>query len=178
MKRVADEQQALDFGDLGFSRSAVLSPDEQYRYRLDRQWTHGPTLAWVMLNPSTADGVTDDATLTRITRFSRYWGFGALTVVNLYAWRATDPAELWSTGDPVGPDNDRHIYEGVAGHEVVVAWGAHGRPDRIALVLRLIASAPGTGRPLALALTKNGQPRHPLYLRSDLTPQPWENPDA
>lgn len=172
------DQQVLDFGDFGLGRSAILSPDERYRYRLDRRWADGPTVAWVMLNPSTADGTTDDPTLRRIQAFSRSWGFGALTVVNLYAWRATDPAGLWTAADPVGPGNDRHIYEGVAGHEVVVAWGAHGKPERITEVVRLIESAPGAGRPKALALTKTGQPRHPLYLRGDLTPQIWRNPDA
>jgi hypothetical protein len=170
------EQQALDFGDFGFGRSAVLSPDERYRYRLDRRWSDGPTVAWVMLNPSTANGVTDDATLTRITRFTRGWGFGALTVVNLYAWRARDPEDLWTAPDPVGPDNDWHIYQAVAGHEVVVAWGAHAKAERIAEVARLIASSPEAGLPHALALTKTGQPRHPLYLRGDLTPRPWTNP--
>lgn len=172
------EQQALDFGDLGFGRSAILSPCERYRYRLDRRWDDGPTIAWVMLNPSTADGQVDDPTLKRITAFTRSWGYGALTVVNLYAYRATEPADLWRAGDPVGPDNDRHIYEGVAGHEVVVAWGAHGKPERIAQVLDLIASAPAADKPHALGLTKAGQPRHPLYLRGDSPLRPWENPNA
>jgi hypothetical protein len=170
------EQQVLDLGDFGLGRSAVLSPDGKYRYRLDRRWADGPTVAWVMLNPSTADGTSDDATLTRITRFSRSWGFGALTVVNLYAWRATDPAELWRAADPVGPDTDWHILQAVAGHEVVVAWGAHGKAERIAEVLNLIASSTGAGRPHALGLTKTGQPRHPLYLPSNTGLRVWENP--
>lgn len=177
MNQTGSEQQALDFGDLG-SRSAVLSPDSKYRYRLDRRWSPGPTVAWIMLNPSTADGTSDEPTLTRITRFSKGWGFGALTVVNLYAWRATDPAELWTAADPVGPANDWHILQAVTGREVVVAWGAHARAERVAEVLKVLAEATGAGRPHALALTKTGQPRHPLYLRADLPLSVWENPNA
>lgn len=170
------EQQAIDFPEIGYGRSAALSPCERYRYRLDRRWAEGPTIAWVMLNPSTADGITDDPTLVRISRFSMAWGFGALTAVNLYAWRATDPTELRTAADPVGPENDRHIAEAVAGRPVVVAWGAQGKPERIAQVLDLISSAPAADKPHALGLTKAGQPRHPLYLRGDSVLRPWENP--
>lgn len=171
------EQQALDFAEVALTRSAVISDDGLYRYRLDRRWNSGARVAWIMLNPSTADAEQDDATIRRIRGFSQGWGFGALTVVNLYAWRATDPADLWTAPDPIGPDNDRHIAEVCATSHVIAAWGAHARPDRIAAVLAL----PGMDGLRALAVTKTGQPRqprHPLYLRGDLTPQEWRNPDA
>jgi hypothetical protein len=29
----------------------------------------------------------------------------------------------------------------------------------------------------ALDITKAGQPRHPLYLKADLVPQPWTAPE-
>lgn len=164
------EQLAFDVPGFRDARSAVLSPCGRYRYRLGRRWAHGRTVAWVLLNPSTADGEQDDATLRRLTAFSRAWGYGALTVVNLYAWRSTDPAGLWSAGDPVGPDNDRHLVEAVEGADLTVAgWGTNARPERIAAVLAL----PGLGRMTALAVTGAGQPRHPLYLRGDLKPAPW-----
>jgi hypothetical protein len=168
------EQQALDIGAVAFTRSAVISEDVRYRYRLDRRWGPGPRVVWLMLNPSTADAEQDDATIRRIRAFSQGWGFSALTVVNLYAWRTTDPAGLWTAADPVGPDNDRHIAEVCATSHVIAAWGAHARPDRIAAVLAL----PGMDGLRALAVTKTGQPRHPLYLRGNLTPQPWESPNA
>ena len=154
-------------------RAAVISPCGRYRYALTRRWGTGAGVTWVMLNPSTADDAHDDATLRRVTAFSRAWGFSALTVVNLYALRATDPARLWQDPDPVGPDNDRHITRAAGCRELVAAWGAHARADRVAAVLALLAAAPGTGRLHALALTKSGQPRHPLYLRADQIPRPW-----
>ena len=168
------EQLTLDLDASAPTRSAVISPCGRYRYRLDRRWADGPSIAWIMLNPSTADSNTDDPTIRRIRAFSRAWGFGALTAVNLYAWRATDPRDLWQAPDPIGPENDAYLVEACAESDVIAAWGANARPGRIAEVLAL----PGMARVQALEVTKAGQPKHPLYLRGDLTPRPWENPDA
>ncbi|MGX9884051.1 DUF1643 domain-containing protein [Streptomyces sp. NPDC002276] len=157
--------------------SAVLSHCERYRYRLSRTWGDGPTAVFVMLNPSTADGLKDDATIRRLAGpngFARHMGAGSLLVVNLYAWRATDPNDLWTVDDPVGPDNDTHLRAAAkaaadSGGPLVGAWGVNAKPDRIAAVLAL----PGMDRLTALAVTKSGQPKHPLYLKTTLTPQPW-----
>ncbi len=93
--------------------SAVLSECARYRYRLDRAWErddHGlGTVTWVMLNPSTADADVDDPTIRRCIGFSKAWGYNALTVVNLFAWRATSPRDLCAVEDPVGPDNEAHL---------------------------------------------------------------------
>ena len=153
------------------TRSAVLSECHRYRYALTRRWDEGgEAVLWVMLNPSTADAGRDDATLRRITAYSRAWGFRALTVVNLYAYRATKPRDLFTAADPVGPDNDTHIERAAAEHtRIVAAWGANARAERIADVLAL----PGMHRLSALALTASGQPRHPLYLPGALLPLPW-----
>ncbi len=169
------EQQVLDVGRYGMQRAAEISECGQYRYALGRQWGDGQTVAFIMLNPSTADADRDDPTITRCIHFARSWGYGGLVVANLYAYRATDPSELWRTADPVGPENDEHLTRVAAGCALLVAaWGANAKPGRIAQVLAL----PGMGRLHALGLTKAGQPRHPLYLRGDLTPQLWERPDA
>jgi hypothetical protein len=155
-------------------RAAEISPCGRYRYALGRRWGDGGTVAFLMLNPSTADASKDDATSRRCISFARGWGYGGLVLANLYAFRATKPADLWKAADPIGPDNDGHLTRVAAGCDrIVAAWGAHARPGRIAAVLAL----PGMDRLAALALTKNGQPRHPLYLRGDLTPQAWA-PDA
>lgn len=150
--------------------AAKISPCGRYRYALGRRWGDGGTVAFVMLNPSTADATMDDPTIRRCMGFAKTWGYGGLVVANLYAYRATKPADLWKVADPIGPDNDQHLVWVAEGcDQIVAAWGAHAKPDRIAAVLAL----PGMDRLTALALTKDGQPRHPLYLRGDLTPQPW-----
>lgn len=159
--------------------SAVLSDCGRYRYLLGREWADGPTAVFVMLNPSTADALHDDPTIRRCLRYARDWGCGALAVVNLYAWRATDPGDLWTADDPVGPENDAHLVAAATiaadmSGPLVGAWGANAKADRIAAVLAL----PGMDRLTALGVTKAGQPRHPLYLKANLTPQPWTAPET
>lgn len=165
------------------TRTAVISACGAYRYRLERSnlqpLPDGPpidpdrTATFLMLNPSTADAAVDDPTIRRCLTFARAWGCGRLLVVNLYALRSTDPAALWRSADPVGPDNDKHLAAAAAGDgPLIAAWGANAKPERIAAVLAL----PGMDRLNALALTKTGQPRHPLYLPGGLTPQPWRQP--
>lgn len=163
-------------------RSAVLSDDGRYRYALERRWDQHlvpPTVelvTFVMLNPSTADAEVDDRTIGRCVGFARTLGAYALGVVNLYAYRATDPAELWTVPDPAGPLNDRAIRAYAqaaadAGTPIIAAWGANARPDRVDAVVDLIAN---TGAKLsALGTTKDGAPRHPLYLRASATLSPW-----
>ncbi|MFE2693624.1 DUF1643 domain-containing protein [Streptomyces mirabilis] len=159
-------------------RSAVLSDCERYRYQLAREWDdNGKTAVFVMLNPSTADAMTDDATTRRCIDFAQKWGCSDLLIVNLYAWRATHPADLWRADDPVGPENDLYLQAAAAiakdtGGPIVAAWGAQARPDRIAAVLEV----PGMDDLSALALTQSGQPHHPLRLPATLTPKPWIPP--
>lgn len=146
--------------------SAILSEDGIYRYELSRTWSDtDPLVDWIMLNPSTADASLDDPTIRRCIGFSRSWGFGGLTVRNLFALRSTNPSALRRHGDPVGPRNDEHLRQGAANNDslTVCAWGAHGRlHGRDEAVLALLARH--GARPHHLGLTKFGAPRHPLYL--------------
>lgn len=160
--------------DSGYVSDALISDDLRYRYWLTRRWNTGPVATFVMLNPSTADAHLDDPTIRRCIGYAKAWGCGGLTVVNLYALRSTDPKGLWYVDDPVGPDNDSHLsaFATVArqqGWPLVAAWGANARPDRVAHVLTL----PGMAALTALGTTKDGAPRHPLYLRADAQPTTW-----
>lgn len=160
-------------------RCALISDCGLYRYRLTRTWAAGPAAVMVMLNPSTADGTHDDPTIRRCLAFAHAWGCGSLTVVNLYAWRATRPADLWLAADPVGPDNDEHLRLAAStaretNAPLVGAWGASAPAARIAEVVAL----PGMERLTALAVTKAGQPKHPLYLPAGLMPMPWTPPNG
>lgn len=155
--------------------SATVSGCGRYRYELWRRWGHGPTCAFIMLNPSTADDVQNDPTIRRCIGFARSWDFGCLLVGNLFALRSTQPEALFDAEDPIGPMNNHALEVIVRTTDmVVVAWGAFGPYlGRDAQVLRLIHHAGGI--PLALRLTKERrQPAHPLYLPADLKPQPLE----
>jgi hypothetical protein len=153
-------------------RSAVISADGLYRYRLVRSWSDGSKVHFLMLNPSKADGCHDDPTVRRCMGFAESWGYGGLIVTNLFAWRSTDPDALRSAPDPVGPENDQHILS--AAREcamTVLAWGIPGKiQGRDKAVLKLLREA--NIPPYCIASTATGQPGHPLFLPSRLTPRP------
>ena len=108
--------------------------------------------------------------------FSKSWGYGGLFVVNLFALRATDPAALRDEPSAVGPENDRHILDALRGAELVVAaWGAEGwqaMRNRAKVVGELLMHAPC--KLVMLGATKDGSPRHPLYVRGDSQPLPYD----
>ena len=107
---------------------AVLSADRAYRYALWRAWDERlESVMFIALNPSTADERTDDPTLRRCMGFARNWGYGSVTMANLFAWRATEPRDLLTAPDPIGPDNDAWLERLAAQSGLVVAaWGNHG----------------------------------------------------
>jgi hypothetical protein len=161
--------------------SAVISPCGDYRYWLERS-IDGPCpfIAWVMVNPSTADATEDDATIRKVRGFSTRLGFDRFVVVNKFAYRATDVRQLKRVRDPVGLDNDFHIEAALAAAtKAVVAWGplakvpaAHrGRWRRVAAI------ADRLSRDLmCLGTAQDGHPRHPLMLAYDTPLQLWKRP--
>ncbi|MEX0803603.1 MAG: DUF1643 domain-containing protein [Candidatus Binatia bacterium] len=142
-------------------KTAHFSSCSTYRYNLTRTWDSTlPKILFVGLNPSTADDKSDDPTVRRCIGFAEKWGYGGLVLVNLFAYRATDPAELAKVEDPVGPDNDGWIARQRTRVDCVVsAWGNHGNfMSRDRIVLDCL------GKVQCLGITKTGCPRHPLYL--------------
>jgi hypothetical protein len=155
---------------------AVMSRCGSYRYLLTRRIGVGDrTAAFIMLNPSTADAVNDDPTIRRCIGFARRWECGRLVVANLFALRATDPAEIRRVRDPIGPQNRRWVLKAVRWTvspqrpaergPVVCAWGTHGTymHQDVTVLGWIIAIC----APLALGLTRDGDPMHPLYLPYD-----------
>lgn len=162
-----------------FDRSAEISACSKYRYQLERSFVLQPvavaTVTWAMLNPSTADGTVDDPTIRRCMGFSTAWGFHVMKIVNLYAFRATKPADLWRINDPVGPENGDWIDRAAeASSRVVLAWGAMGARSCRGLYLerRLCERFRDSASTLVMVMgrTKSGEPVHPLYLPSDTFP--------
>lgn len=168
--------------------SAVISDDGVYRYELTRatssplRWIHPVT--FVMLNPSTADATLDDNTIRRCRGYAEKFNGTELRVVNLFAYRATDPDDLkraLADGiDIVGPENDRYLRHAVmmGNGPIFVAWGARPTGALGAVFderVRFVASlTPAWG---CLAKTKQGQPRHPLYLPKSAEAIPWSLAD-
>lgn len=153
---------------------AVFSACGAYRYLLEREWdAAGPRLVYVMLNPSTADETRNDPTIERCERRARSLGYGAMRAVNIFAFRATDPAELVMAREPEGPQNAAALEEACDwGHMVLAAWGVHGthlgQGGKVEAMLRRKA------RKLChFGLTRHGHPRHPLYVGYAIKPRPW-----
>ena len=156
-------------------KGAIISPCGRYRYSLWRRWAAegiGRVLVFLMLNPSTADGEVDDATIRRCIGFGVAGGFTAIDVVNLYALRATDPRALRLERDPIGPDNDEWLRLAASraarsGGAICLAYGANPMADeRVNFVLPMLRVGPELQ---CLRITRSGYPAHPLYLPASLT---------
>ncbi len=146
---------------------AVFDKTNIYRYTLWREWfPDHPRLTFIMLNPSTADAQRNDPTISRCIAFAQRWGFGALEVVNLFAYKATNSCELLKVANPIGDENDRFLTQVLARSScIVAAWGTKGTLlDRDKHVLQLLAQWQNV---YCLGATKEGHPRHPLYVKGD-----------
>lgn len=152
-----------------FACGATFSPCRTYRYALERRWSSGTKqCAFIGFNPSTADEVTDDPTVKRCIRFAMDWGFDAMVMLNLFAFRSTDPRAIGRTTDPVGVLNNFSIREVIEGSaRIVVAWGAiaKGYESRIEDVSELLRCYCAHRSFTLGRLSKEGFPRHPLYMK-------------
>lgn len=181
--------------------SAILSPCGTYRYRLERSvqpslpYRVGPSpecygafarttqaVAFIMVNPSTADAEKDDATIRKVRGFAQRMGFGYLVVGNLFAYRATDIRALRTAPDPTGPDNDKHLQQILRDTSCcVVAWGPLAK---LPLELRerwghFARLAQSIQKPLhSLGTAKDGHPRHPLMLPYSTELRRWDGPQV
>ncbi|EOD29331.1 hypothetical protein EMIHUDRAFT_64003 [Emiliania huxleyi CCMP1516] len=175
-------------------RSAAFSVDGVYRYGLTRTWSSSGTdaaarqsnpLLFVGLNPSTADGDSDDPTIRRVIRFAMAWGHDSIFVCNLFAYRSTQPAALKAAADPVGAlANDAALADAArrAGR-VLCGWGNGLLPGskavarmmraRVQEVLEILSEGAGAERICCLHVTLQQQPQHPLYVRADARPKPF-----
>lgn len=157
--------------------SAVFSTCQQYRYELHREWDTGdkPVL-FFMMNPSTATEHVDDPTVKKCRGYAERWGYNHLIVVNMMAYRATNPKVLLTIADPIGPDNHTHIKRLIHTLQplVICAWGTgtHKKllhAEKVAMQLLVDAKC----APKALRVSALNKPWHPLYIPNDIIPMDW-----
>jgi hypothetical protein len=146
---------------------AHFSKCRRYRYALWREWDGTkPSIAFIGLNPSTANENEDDPTIRRVVAFAKAWGFGKVYMLNLFAWVSAHPEDLLTCEDALG-NNDEHLlsYAGAC-EKIVLAWGAFKQNKaRAEVVKQMFPEA------YALETNKDGSPKHPLYVRGDVMPK-------
>lgn len=161
---------------------ADISPCGLYRYRLWRRWGPDPQIAWIMLNPSTADASRDDPTIRRVAAFTKRLGGDGFVVVNLFALRATNPVKLVHDPESIGPDNWKAL-EGVlhGDHKrVIAAWGSAAKLPRGLLLERedWVRRHVLWNKLACLGTTRAGHPRHPLYVHRNTRLVDWPASDS
>lgn len=146
-------------------KDAVIDNTGKYRYLLTRTWDENlPSAVFVMLNPSTADAEIDDPTIRRCISFAKTWGCGEIKVVNIFAYRATNPKELFKTKEPIGIENEKYIKQAITTAKfIVLAWGSSCKTidsgyEKAKEILK-------NSEIYCLGITKDGFPKHPLYLK-------------
>lgn len=180
--------RTLDSDLASFYSGAQFSPCRRWRYSLWRRWDwqgHANVVAFVGLNPSTADASLNDPTIRRCINFAKSWGYGGIVMLNVFAYRATFPVVLGEVAqegtDVIGPDNDEALgyYRSQAGL-IVVAWGTPGSVLRRqvnwdARLKQVLSGGCLGAAPLwCLGTTQDGSPRHPLYVKSDTRLARWD----
>ena len=163
MDIITKTYDALD----GTHNAAIYSACEGYRYLLTRQWApKKSSLVMLMLNPSTATELRNDPTISRCERRAHMWGYGGLAILNIFAYRATEPKDMKAQSDPNGSYNDHYIKEtlqSAKSEDIVCGWGTHGaHNNREAEIFEIFKTLGHT--PRALKWTNNGHPQHPLYI--------------
>lgn len=168
---------------------ATLSDDRQHRYMLSRVWDDRPKIMFICLNPSRADALRTDATITRCINFSKVWGYGGMYFANLYSYRTPyvkgpisedkqvemdgpDKGKRWwpltsMFGIAVGPECDAYLdFMAVNSEKVVLAWGAFGFvKERSECVMGIVKRY--HNHIYCMGTNKDGSPKHPLYLSGE-----------
>lgn len=153
---------------------AGISPDGLYRWWLFRRWSDKPIIIWIMMNPSTADHTKDDPTIRKVIRYYTKWGHGSILVLNIYAFRSSNPENLPQVmREAVGRLNDwwiRVLFNFAVRKRipVICAWGVK-HEVRGTQVRRIAVDVGLKLRCLEVAL--NGEPKHPRFLSEDLKPR-------
>lgn len=167
-------------------KSAVLSKDRLYRYVLTRTWGDQPPVCFIGLNPSTADEEKDDQTIRKEIAFAKAWGRGGIIKLNLFAWRATKPADMFKQRvfgtDIIGPKNLKddileHVTDSGATF-CVAAWGTNPNRhwgsyirDRGDMLTRFLSSQGISMK--CLDVNNDGSPKHTLYIPLTMPIHPW-----
>lgn len=162
--------------DLFIKRGATYSEDKTLRWTLTREWGHGKSACFIGHNPSTAGHEKEDPTSVAWIHFSKLWGCGRYTAVNLYPFRTPDPQACrdWANWDRNGPDwyvrDALMMNEGIVAQEakradiVIACWGAIALDDvwNEQIIEAVTTGAEPWPNLYCFGLTSSGAPKHCL----------------
>jgi hypothetical protein len=162
--------------NLNIIKGARISDCKKYRYWLTRTWDDTlPQAIFIGLNPSTADAQKDDQTIRKLVNYADKWGYGRIIMLNVFAYRATDPRDLKHVNDPIGPDNDAEIdgaIKDMSSNDILVfmwsKWAKELMPRRVDTLQKKYWD-----RAHYFKLNTDGSPAHPLYLAGNLKPRKY-----
>jgi hypothetical protein len=154
----------------------------EFRFRLWRIWDNTLPMAMVIgLNPSTADHLRNDPTVALCCNDARHWGCGGLCMMNIWAYRATEPAQMkrfYKMFCPVRKfgetgiiNEDRLVKMALTCKPVVAAWSGHG--DYLTQGEKIYNLLSRRRELLCYRRLSNGEAGHPLYLKRPITLQPY-----
>lgn len=154
-------------GTVGGSVSAIVYGP--YRYELCVTWSKQPRIVAVGLNPPDGDDLKLTNTTAVLVNYAKLRKFGGVTMLNLYAWKATLPAHLFAASkrgeNVIGPGNHlpdlkiRILQHLTGGATLLACWGKHGTRRGHDLITFL-----GDGFSFhCLGVNNDGSPIHPLH---------------
>lgn len=153
---------------------AEFSDCGRYRQLLGRYWgdtpydfSFEPYALWIGMNPSTATADVNDPTISREINFTKRLGLNCMVKVNVMDYRATNPKDLMCVMPEVCSGNNLPTIGPLAesAEKVIAAWGS--LPGPLAWTAQEVEYCLSDAPLWCLGKTKNGSPRHPLYVRGD-----------
>lgn len=152
----------------------------EYRYILG---TRGmDPLICVGVNPSTAAPGDLDNTLKSVDRVAKFNGFDSFIMFNVYAQRATRPADMErERNETLHRENMAAFAYALSLSPAPAVWAAWGTvieqraylPECVRDMVAL-GESHGARWFTAGARSKKGHPHHPLYLRKDSVLEPFD----
>jgi hypothetical protein len=152
--------------DLFNLNGALFSEDRKYRFVLWRIWDEGLSkVMFIGLNPSTANEYSDDPTIRRVKSMVKNWGYGGIYMLNLFTYVTAYPKELKLCSDPLYKADEYLKLYALKCERIIAAWGSFKEnKERAIEVLKFLPNCE------ALAINKDGSPKHPLYIKNDVIP--------
>lgn len=154
-------------------KDGYISRCRKYRYYISREWNKDlAKISFILLNPSETDLYEDNQTIRKVMGFAKGLGYGGIYLLNLYSYREANPKnlktiiELKGEEYAIGKENFKVIKKLTNNSEYVIfGWGNNAKDFPMTYKIYDLVE---NEKIRALDITKQNQPKHPLYLRYNI----------